>query len=51
MTISYDILGDAYVDYIKKNTNLYSDFITVPIDKERARQSVARMNIYYDALS
>ena len=50
-SISYDILGDAYVDYIKKNSNLSSDFITVPIDIERARQSVVKMNIYYDALS
>ena len=50
-SISYDILGDAYVDYIKQNANLSSDFKTVPIDTERARQSVARMNIYYDTLS
>jgi len=50
-TTSYDLLGDAYVDYIQKNMNLSSDFVTTPIDAETSRQSIVKLNIYYDTLS
>ena len=50
---SYQILGDSYVDYIRKNPKLSSDFNTSPssIDTETARQSIVKLNIYYDTLS
>ena len=50
-TTSYDLLGDIYVDYIQKNMNLSSDFVTTPIDTETSRQSIVKLNIYYDTLS
>jgi hypothetical protein len=52
-TTSYQILGDSYVEYIRKNAKLSSDFNTSPssIDTETARQSIVKLNVYYDTLS
>ena len=52
-TTSYQILGDWYVNSIRKNAKLSSDF-NIPsssIDTETARQSIVKLNVYYDTLS
>jgi hypothetical protein len=48
---SIKLLGDDYVDYIKNNKNLLSDFIQIPIDSASAANSVVKVNIFYESMS
>jgi hypothetical protein len=53
---SYKLLGDIYASYINGNLNLKEDYSngdneTVVIDDDRARESVTRVNIFYESLS
>ena len=48
---SIKLLGDDYVDYIKNNENLLSDFIQTPIDSASAANSVVKVNIFYESMS
>ena len=50
-TTSYDLLGNVYVDFIRNNANLSSDFVNKSINAETAKQSVIRVFVYYDSLS
>jgi hypothetical protein len=43
--------GDQYVDTIKNNSNLASDFINRTIDSTQAEKSFIGLNIFYDSLS
>jgi hypothetical protein len=45
------LIGDIYVDYIKRNKNLSSDFINRSIDLNTAARSVVKMNIFYESMS
>jgi len=48
---SYKLLGDSYVNAIKQNLNLSSDFVSTKITPEKAQESIVRLNIFYDSLS
>jgi hypothetical protein len=50
-TSSYDVHGDLYVNTIKNNPNLASDFVTEEINAETARKSFVRINVFYQSLS
>ena len=50
-TSTYDLLGDTYLDVVQDNSNLSSDFIDRSITEENVKQSIVRLNIYYDTLS
>jgi len=43
--------GDDFVDYIRDNKNLSSDFIQTKIDSANAANSVVKVNIFYDSMS
>ena len=45
------IVGDSYVDILSRNTNLTQDFINKSIDAETAKNSLARVYIFYESLS
>jgi hypothetical protein len=45
------LIGDIYVDYIKRNINLSSDFIKRSINSNTVARSVVKMNIFYESLS
>ena len=45
------MIGDDFVDYIKVNKNLSSDFIKTPINPTTAANSVVKVNIFYDSMS
>ena len=49
-TSFYDLIG-TYVDYIRNNVNLSSNFGNKSINAETAKQSVVRVFVYYDSLS
>ena len=46
-----NINGNVYVDRIKENENLTKDFNVGPINEQTARDSVIKVNLYYDSLS
>ena len=46
-----DLMGDLTVDFIKENTNLASDFVTVPINELTAQKSVSQISIFYYSLT
>jgi hypothetical protein len=50
-TSSYDVHGDLYVNTIKNNPNLASDFLTEKINAETVRKSFVRINVFYQSLS
>ena len=50
-TSSYDVNGDLYVNKIKNNSQLASDFVTEQINAETVRKSFVRINVFYDSLS
>jgi hypothetical protein len=50
-TSSYDVNGDMYVNTIKNNPNLASDFVTEKINAETVRTSFVRINVFYETLS
>jgi hypothetical protein len=43
--------GAMYIDSIKNNSKLASDFVTKPIEADLAKNSIAKVNIYYASLS
>ena len=47
------LIGSTYLDYIKKNVDILSDFSnrSTAITKEQAKESVVRLFVYYDSLS
>ena len=45
------LLGDDFVDYIRKNKNLASDFKKTPLNANTAANSVVKVNIFYDSMS
>ena len=50
-TSSFNLIGENYIKSIKERPNLVSDFINRPIDAQTAKESVAKVNIFYDSLS
>lgn len=48
---SVQLIGDKYVEAIKANKNLTSDFVTRELNVQSARESIVKLNIYYDSLS
>ena len=48
---SIKLSGDDFVDYIRDNKNLSSDFIQTKIDSANAANSVVKVNIFYDSMS
>ena len=45
------LLGDDFLDYIKENKNLASDFKKTPLNANTAANSVVKVNIFYDSMS
>ena len=45
------IIGDLYADYIRENRNLSRDFVKRPINPETARDSIIKLNIFYENLT
>ena len=45
------LLGDLYYEYIRRNKNLTSDFVTRPLNKDTVAESISVVNIFYDSLS
>jgi len=50
-TSAHDVLGDLYVNKIKNNPNLASDFVSEEINAETVRKSFVRINVFYESLS
>jgi hypothetical protein len=50
-TSSYDVHGDLYVNKIKNNPNLASNFVAEEINAETVRKSFVRINVFYESLS
>ena len=50
-TSSYDVHGDLYVNKIKNNPNLASNFVAEEINAETVRKSFVRINVIYETLS
>ena len=48
---SVNTLGDLYIDYIRSNPNLLSDFDKETLNIEQARKSFVYALIFYDSLS
>ena len=48
---SFKLVGYDYISAIKKNPNLSADFLQRPIDATTVRESIAKVNIFYDSLS
>jgi hypothetical protein len=46
-----NIIGDVYVDYIKENADLSSDFLSTNITTDTAAQSFVHIYIFYNSLS
>ena len=40
-----------FIDFIKANKNLSSDFVTKPINSETVSKSIVSLNIFYESLS
>ena len=45
------LLGNPYVDIIKNRPNLSADFVTQHVNVNTVRESIAKVNIFYDSLS
>ena len=45
------LVGEPSVDKIKKNSQLVADFVTLPINADTAKESFARLYVFYDPLS
>jgi hypothetical protein len=50
-TSSYDVHGDLFVNKIKYNPNLASDFVTEEINAATVKKSFARISVFYESLS
>jgi hypothetical protein len=48
---SSKLLGDDFVEYIKYNDNLSSDFVTSRINAMNAANSIVKVNIFYESMS
>jgi hypothetical protein len=48
---STNLMGEYYVEFIKRKENLSKDFLSREIDTNLARESFVRLNIYYESLS
>ena len=48
---SFQLIGEHFKQFIQNNGRLSSDFINRTIDATSARESVVKLNIYYDSLS
>ena len=48
---SLQLIGDYYVDLLKEKPNLVNDFVDRSINATTARDSVVRVNIFYESLS
>jgi len=44
-------LGDDFVEYIKYNDNLSTDFVTTRINAINAAKSIVKVNIFYESMS
>jgi hypothetical protein len=44
-------LGDQFIDYLRENQRLSSDFVTKPINSLTAKESFVKLSIFYDTLS
>ena len=47
----YQLLGNYYVNMIKENTRLASDFVTRMINVTTVQESVVKVNVFYASLS
>ena len=45
------ISGFSFVDKINENENLRKDFVKRTLNEKTARESVIKVNLYYDSLS
>jgi predicted DNA-binding ribbon-helix-helix protein len=45
------LIGDIYVEYIRRNKNLASDFIKRSINSDTVARSVVKINLFYESLS
>ena len=50
-SISFQIIGDWFVDYINDSKMLSADFIKKPINSHTTKESVVKVNAFYDSLS
>lgn len=48
---SIEVIGDIYVDFIRENKNLSSDFVKREINVETARKSFAYIFLSYESLT
>jgi hypothetical protein len=48
---STNLMGEYYVEFIKRKENLSKDFLSREKDTNLARESFVRLNIYYESLS
>ena len=48
---SSTLIGDYFIDKIRKNSKLREDFVNRPLNEETAKNSVVRAYIFYDTLS
>jgi hypothetical protein len=48
---SSSLLGDPFIDYLRENQRLSSDFVTKPINSLTAKESFVKLSIFYDTLS
>jgi len=48
---SLQLLGEFYVSFLKENRRLSKDFHTKSINSQTAKESVVRLNIFYESLS
>ena len=46
-----ELMGELTVDFIKENPNLAADFVTMPVDAEKAQDSVSQISIFYYSLT
>ena len=48
---SYELFGDSFLHDIQSRSNLSADFSNRTLNSDTAKQSVVRVNIFYDSLS
>jgi hypothetical protein len=51
LTYSFHLIGENYVSLIKDRKSLVSDFVNRTLDAYTAKESVVKVNIFYDSLS
>ena len=47
---SSQLVGESFVDYINENRNLSSDFVNKELNPVTARESIVKLNVFYDSL-